>query len=135
MCGTDVRCALVRPGWSYEMGGTDVGVVYYQGKKVVLLAATLRPETMYGQTNCWVLARYLLRAPGTDEGYCPTCCPVLTYGVTLCHVLSSTMMFRLCYAVSGTETGYAATRCCRTRRMEVASPPMVPTDALRDVRY
>mmetsp|Transcript_28742 Transcript_28742/g.68650 ORF Transcript_28742/g.68650 Transcript_28742/m.68650 type:complete len:1574 (-) Transcript_28742:8-4729(-) len=26
-----------------------------QGKKVVLLAATLRPETMYGQTNCWVL--------------------------------------------------------------------------------
>ncbi|EKX38613.1 leucyl-tRNA synthetase, PPC-targeted [Guillardia theta CCMP2712] len=26
-----------------------------EGKKVVLLAATLRPETMYGQTNCWVL--------------------------------------------------------------------------------
>ena len=25
------------------------------GKTVVLLAATLRPETMYGQTNCWVL--------------------------------------------------------------------------------
>lgn len=23
--------------------------------KVFLLAATLRPETMYGQTNCWVL--------------------------------------------------------------------------------
>ena len=26
-----------------------------QGKKVYLAAATLRPETMYGQTNCWVL--------------------------------------------------------------------------------
>ncbi|GHP08052.1 hypothetical protein PPROV_000679400 [Pycnococcus provasolii] len=25
------------------------------GKKVFLAAATLRPETMYGQTNCWVL--------------------------------------------------------------------------------
>lgn len=25
------------------------------GKSVVLAAATLRPETMYGQTNCWVL--------------------------------------------------------------------------------
>jgi leucyl-tRNA synthetase len=25
------------------------------GKKVFLLAATLRPETMYGQTNCWIL--------------------------------------------------------------------------------
>jgi leucyl-tRNA synthetase len=25
-----------------------------QGKKVFLVAATLRPETMYGQTNCWV---------------------------------------------------------------------------------
>jgi leucyl-tRNA synthetase len=25
------------------------------GKKVYLAAATLRPETMYGQTNCWVL--------------------------------------------------------------------------------
>lgn len=26
------------------------------GKKVYLVAATLRPETMYGQTNCYVLA-------------------------------------------------------------------------------
>ncbi|XVF56950.1 hypothetical protein PTKIN_Ptkin06aG0162200 [Pterospermum kingtungense] len=26
-----------------------------EGKKVFLAAATLRPETMYGQTNCWVL--------------------------------------------------------------------------------
>ena len=24
------------------------------GKNVFLMAATLRPETMYGQTNCWV---------------------------------------------------------------------------------
>ena len=24
------------------------------GKEVYLVAATLRPETMYGQTNCWV---------------------------------------------------------------------------------
>ena len=26
-----------------------------QGMKVILPAATLRPETMYGQTNLWVL--------------------------------------------------------------------------------
>ena len=26
-----------------------------KGLKVYLMAATLRPETMYGQTNCWVL--------------------------------------------------------------------------------
>ncbi|XP_008788336.1 leucine--tRNA ligase, cytoplasmic [Phoenix dactylifera] len=26
-----------------------------EGRKVYLAAATLRPETMYGQTNCWVL--------------------------------------------------------------------------------
>ena len=25
-----------------------------QGKNVFLIAATLRPETMYGQTNCWI---------------------------------------------------------------------------------
>ena len=25
-----------------------------QGKSVFIVAATLRPETMYGQTNCWV---------------------------------------------------------------------------------
>ncbi len=25
-----------------------------EGKKVYLVAATLRPETMYGQTNCWL---------------------------------------------------------------------------------
>jgi len=24
------------------------------GKDVYLIAATLRPETMYGQTNCWI---------------------------------------------------------------------------------
>lgn len=29
---------------------------HVQGEKAVyFLAATLRPETMYGQTNCWVL--------------------------------------------------------------------------------
>ena len=28
----------------------------FTGKKVYLVAATLRPETMYGQTNCYVLA-------------------------------------------------------------------------------
>jgi leucyl-tRNA synthetase len=27
----------------------------FADKKVFLLAATLRPETMYGQTNCFVL--------------------------------------------------------------------------------
>ena len=26
-----------------------------QGRDVYFMAATLRPETMYGQTNCWVL--------------------------------------------------------------------------------
>ena len=25
-----------------------------RGKSVFLVAATLRPETMYGQTNCWI---------------------------------------------------------------------------------
>jgi leucyl-tRNA synthetase len=30
--------------------------VHAQGQgEVFLLAATLRPETMYGQTNCWAL--------------------------------------------------------------------------------
>lgn len=27
----------------------------FEGKKVIMPAATLRPETMYGQTNCYVL--------------------------------------------------------------------------------
>lgn len=26
----------------------------FKGKPIYLVAATLRPETMYGQTNCWV---------------------------------------------------------------------------------
>merc|ERR1719431_615675 len=34
-----------------EMKGKMAGL---QGEKVFLVAATLRPETMYGQTNCWV---------------------------------------------------------------------------------
>lgn len=40
---TDLRC-------------TDPFYCVLQGKgRVFLLAATLRPETMYGQTNCWAL--------------------------------------------------------------------------------
>ena len=27
----------------------------FNGKNVFLVAATLRPETMYGQTNCYIL--------------------------------------------------------------------------------
>jgi leucyl-tRNA synthetase len=30
---------------------------HLSGRKVFLVAATLRPETMYGQTNCWILPR------------------------------------------------------------------------------
>ena len=37
-----------------------------EGKTVVMLAATLRPETMYGQTNCWVLPH---EKDGSDAWY------------------------------------------------------------------
>ena len=30
-------------------------LAHLAGRRVFLLAATLRPETMYGQTNCWIL--------------------------------------------------------------------------------
>jgi leucyl-tRNA synthetase len=41
----------------------------YEGKKVYLVAASLRPETMYGQTNCFVLpgATYGLYEMQNDE--------------------------------------------------------------------
>jgi leucyl-tRNA synthetase len=41
----------------------------FAGKKVYLVAATLRPETMYGQTNCFVLpeAEYGVFAMKNDE--------------------------------------------------------------------
>jgi len=41
----------------------------YKGKKVFMVAATLRAETMYGQTNCYVLpdAEYGLYAMRDDE--------------------------------------------------------------------
>ncbi|KAN0012546.1 hypothetical protein ACTFIU_007853 [Dictyostelium citrinum] len=29
--------------------------IHSQGKKIYLVPGTLRPETMYGQTNCWIL--------------------------------------------------------------------------------
>jgi leucyl-tRNA synthetase len=43
----------------------------FAGKKIYLIAATLRPETMYGQTNCYVLpeAEYGLFAMKNDEFY------------------------------------------------------------------
>lgn len=30
------------------------GFRFFEGKNIFLVAATLRPETMYGQTNCWL---------------------------------------------------------------------------------
>ncbi len=51
-------------------GGQGKGPVY-------LMAATLRPETMYGQVNCWVLpdgqyAAFAARArPYVENGYQP----------------------------------------------------------------
>lgn len=41
------------------------------GKDVFFLAATLRPETMYGQTNCWVLpeGEYVLVEGLGNEAY------------------------------------------------------------------
>ncbi|EPZ31038.1 leucyl-tRNA synthetase [Rozella allomycis CSF55] len=35
-------------------GGNEKMKKLMQGNKVYLAAATLRPETMYGQTNCWI---------------------------------------------------------------------------------
>ncbi|EEB06943.1 cytoplasmic leucine-tRNA ligase Lrs1 [Schizosaccharomyces japonicus yFS275] len=37
-----------------EAAKTDLASVDLNGKKVFMVAATLRPETMYGQTNCYV---------------------------------------------------------------------------------
>ena len=31
-----------------------VALAKLEGRQVFLVAATLRPETMYGQTNCWL---------------------------------------------------------------------------------
>jgi leucyl-tRNA synthetase len=45
----------------------------YEGKNVFLVAATLRPETMYGQTNCFVLpdGNYgIFKMPGDDYYVC-----------------------------------------------------------------
>ena len=41
----------------------------YAEKKVYLVAATLRPETMYGQTNCFILpeGKYGLYEMKNDE--------------------------------------------------------------------
>jgi len=53
-------CANAEVGKSMNFGFFQV-VAPYTGalaklgsSKIFLVAATLRPETMYGQTNCWV---------------------------------------------------------------------------------
>lgn len=39
------------------------------GKPIFLVAATLRPETMYGQTNCWIRPdmRYIAFETASNE--------------------------------------------------------------------
>ncbi|KAJ2306971.1 cytosolic leucyl tRNA synthetase, partial [Coemansia sp. RSA 2704] len=41
-------------GWSPEAEAVASAIPELAGKKIYLVAATLRPETMYGQTNCFV---------------------------------------------------------------------------------
>ena len=43
----------------------------FQDKPIFLVAATLRPETMYGQTNCWVHPdiKYILFENNESEYY------------------------------------------------------------------
>ncbi len=40
-----------------DSGGDKLSELYKLNKKIFMVAATLRPETMYGQTNCFVLPR------------------------------------------------------------------------------
>ena len=40
-----------------KKNGDKLAKLYDSGKKIFMVAATLRPETMYGQTNCFVLPR------------------------------------------------------------------------------
>ena len=45
----------------------------FTGSKIFLVAATLRPETMYGQTNCWVrpdMKYVAFRVKGGDVFVC-----------------------------------------------------------------
>ncbi len=52
------------------------GLEAVKGKRCYLLAATLRPETMYGQTNCWVgpEIEYGLFKASDSEGDCVYVC-------------------------------------------------------------
>merc|ERR1719270_2878223 len=47
----------------------------FSGKQVFLVAATLRGETMYGQTNCWVRPDMRYVAIGTSKGEVWVCSP------------------------------------------------------------
>lgn len=44
---------LQRMAW-YQKHDTFYVFSALKGKNIFLVAATLRPETMFGQTNCWV---------------------------------------------------------------------------------
>eukprot|EP00484_Ammonia_sp_Unknown_P030014 CAMPEP_0197024422 /NCGR_PEP_ID=MMETSP1384-20130603/4965_1 /TAXON_ID=29189 /ORGANISM="Ammonia sp." /LENGTH=1256 /DNA_ID=CAMNT_0042452803 /DNA_START=113 /DNA_END=3883 /DNA_ORIENTATION=+ len=57
-----------------KKNGDKLSSLYSMGKKIFMVAATLRPETMYGQTNCFVLPRgeYIaieISKDGVDEIY------------------------------------------------------------------
>lgn len=61
--------------WSQQAQGDIAAIPELKGKKVFLVAATLRPETMYGQTNCFVgtkLSYGLFRTANIDEVYVVT---------------------------------------------------------------
>ena len=117
------------------------------GKRVYLLAATLRPETMYGQTNCWIrpdmkVMWYVAHVmPDTWQGFNPftpklkkyilrtfkekCICELMTIGSTINHLSALALSFEKM------RTPYASGReiCVRkwTRNLRSKNRKCVPT--------
>eukprot|EP00961_Rhodomonas_salina_P237158 3205386-Rhodomonas_salina.4 len=149
MSGTFIgRSAVVL---TYAMLGTairHIGVcmqcpVLVQRWRICLCARYARPGTDLAYAFVpGVLVRYPFKDHNPPPMHCAThlLCGVLYRGGLCCYafamqcpVLKWAMLLRICYAVSGTERGYAATGA--TDAVLCQHPSLSPGMALRDVRY
>eukprot|EP00961_Rhodomonas_salina_P128879 1736479-Rhodomonas_salina.2 len=144
LCGTDIGCAIVLRT-RYAMCGTELAygatrVRVYQRRRYVVCGTGIAygAAMLRGVRYCqrWVTMDMLIAKTQVNSHTLPqVLSPLLLHfgwalsgtGAAYWHRL-----LRICYAMCGTETGYAATRLCACGKVVAPYPP---THSLCDVRY
>lgn len=101
----------------------------YSGKDIFLVAATMRPETMYGQTNCWVHPDHKYIAFYAKTGEIFICGARAARNMSFQHITPKTGSFEILEELVGQEILGCPLRAPLTSYEKVYTLPMLTIKA------